>query len=101
MSQSRSRRPTRVESATRLTAEPTRLTIFYKQGTGPITRPQPLRKHLGDCQDSIEADQVRELERAHRVIEPQLDRRINVLDGAETLHQRLACFVEERDQQPI
>ena len=45
--------------------------------------PELLEEHLRDLQDGVEADQIREAERAHRMVQAERDGGVDVLTGGE------------------
>src|SRR3569623_985884 len=49
----------------------------------------------------IEAEQIRELERAHRRVEAELHAGIDVVRGAEPLVEAVAGFIEERNEHAV
>src|SRR4051812_18414452 len=88
-----------VKTAPRFAAEPTGRDILPQQRRGTIfVVAQFGVQHFGDGQAGVEADEVGQLERAHRMIEAELDALIDVLDRAERFLQREAGFIQKRDQ---
>src|SRR6185312_5308991 len=58
-----------IEAALRLAAEPAGLDIFHQQRARPVLRiRQAFIEHLHHRQTGIEADEVGELERPHRMV---------------------------------
>ena len=61
-----------VEAAPRLAAEPTRLHVLAEQRTRCVLRvAETLVEHLHDRHTGVEPDQIRERERAHRMVEAE------------------------------
>src|SRR3569623_494355 len=58
-------------------------------------------QHFGDREARIEADQIRELERAHRMVEAELHAGIDVVRGAEPLVEAVAGFIQERNEHAV
>src|SRR5512132_2130231 len=86
-----------VEAAQRLATEPARSDVLAQQRTRPVLVVAELAmQHLGDRQARIEADQIGQLERTHRVIEAELDAGVDVRRGAEALVEAIASLVEQR-----
>src|SRR5258707_477833 len=80
----------------------TGINILLQQRTGAVfVISQSLVKDLGDVENGIQADEVCQLERAHRLVGPQLHRSIDVLNATQTFHHRKARLVEHRDQNAV
>ena len=91
-----------VEAALGLAAEPAGLDVFHQQRAGAVLRVrQPLVQHLHHRQAGIEADEVGELERAHRVVRAELHRGVDRLDGADALVERVDRLVDHRQQDAV
>src|SRR5262249_39982413 len=92
----------RVEAPSHLAPEPACRHVLPEQRARPVLVVAELAvQHLGDGEAGVEADEGGELERPHRVVEPELHTLVNVLDGAEPLVERVAGLVEERDEDPV
>src|ERR1043166_6499315 len=84
-----------VEPAADLLAEPAGSDVLPQQRTRPVLVIAELAvQHLGDRQAGIEPDQVRQLERPHRMIQPEPHAGIDVRGGAEPLVEPVARLVE-------
>src|ERR1700730_13226580 len=70
-----------VEAAPDLAAEPAGLDVFHQQGTGPVLRiGETLVQHLHHREADIEADEIGQLERSHRMVGAEPHRRIDCVD---------------------
>src|SRR5216683_7377361 len=75
-----------VEAALDLAADPTGFDVLDQERARPIFRiGQALVQHLHHRQAGIEADEVGELERAHRMVGPELHAGVDRLDVADAL----------------
>ena len=63
--------------------------------------PEAVLEHPHDAEADVEADEVGELERPHRVVEADLAPRVDVLGGAEALLVGVHRLREERHQDPV
>src|SRR5262245_53662379 len=63
-----------VHAAPDLLAQPSRLDVLHEQGRGSVLLAQALLQELHHGQAGVEADQVHELERAHGMVQTQLER---------------------------
>src|SRR4051812_43446364 len=78
-----------VEAAPRFFAEPAGSDEILQQHGRAIFRIAELvLEHLGDRQHRVEADQIRELEWPHRVIEPEARAAVDVFCAARAFFQR-------------
>src|SRR4051794_8880856 len=79
-----------VETALRLAAEPAGLDIFDEKRTGPVLGiGQPLMQHLHDREAGVEADEVGELQRPHRVVGAKPHRSVDRFHRADALVERV------------
>src|SRR5690242_19597965 len=79
-----------VETALDLAADPTRLDVFHEKRTRPVLGiGQPLVQHLHHRKASVEADEISELERSHRMIGAELHAGVDRLDIAHALVKRV------------
>src|SRR5882762_1385676 len=86
-----------VEAAADLLAEPARGDVLAEQRARPVLVVAELAvEDLGDREARIEADQIGELERAHRMVEAELHAGVDVARGAQALVEAVAGFIEER-----
>src|SRR5262245_33345955 len=84
-----------VETAHHLLAEPARRDVLAQQRARPVLVVTELAmQHLGDREAGVEADQIGELERPHRMIEAELDTGIDIARGAQAFIEPIASFVE-------
>src|SRR5258706_5838130 len=91
-----------VETASRFAAEPTCCDILpQKRRRAVLVVAELVVQHFRDRQAGVEADEVGQLERPHRVVETELDALIDVLDRAERLLEREARLVEKWNQEAI
>ena len=91
-----------VEAAIGLAAEPAGLDVFHQQRAGAVLRiRQALVQHLHHRQAGIEADEVGELQRAHRMVRAELHRGVDRLDGADALVERVDRLVDHRQQDAV
>src|SRR5215468_6944712 len=91
-----------VEPAPGLLPQPARVHVLAQERTGAVLRiSQPAVHHLRDEEHRVQPDEVRELQRAHRLVGAELHRGIDVLGGAQTLHQGIGRLVEHRDEDPV
>jgi hypothetical protein len=58
-------------------------------------------EHLHDRDARVQADQVGERQRAHRMVEAELRDRVDRLGLRDALHQRVGGLVDERHQDPV
>ena len=66
-----------------------------------LASPRPRCSTSAMERHGVEPDEVRELQRAHRLVGAELHRGVDVLGGAEALHQREAGLVEHRDEDAV
>src|SRR5258708_35174803 len=79
-----------VEAALDLAADPTGLDVFHQQWTGPVLGiGQALVQHLHHREEGIEADEVGELERAHRMGGAELHAGVDRFHVARALRERI------------
>ncbi|MPL88776.1 hypothetical protein SDC9_34803 [bioreactor metagenome] len=91
-----------VEAAAGLAAKPARLDVFHQQRAGAVLGVrQPVVQHVHDRQAGVEADEVGELERAHRVVRAQLHRHVDRLHVADAFVKRVDRLVDHRDQDAV
>src|SRR5947208_1091597 len=91
-----------VEPAADLLAEPAGGDVLPEQRARPVLVVAELAvEDLGDREAGVEADQIGELERAHRVVEAELDAGVDVDRRAEALVEAVAGLVEQRDQHAV
>src|SRR5216683_4009458 len=75
-----------VEAALDLAADPAGFDVLHQKRTGAILRiGQALVQHLHHRQAGVEADEVGELERAHRMVGAELHAGVDRLDIADAL----------------
>src|SRR3569623_296174 len=88
-----------VKAAQRLATEPAGRDVLAEQRTRTVLVVAELAmQHFGEREARIEADQIRELERAHRMVEAELHAGIDVVRGAVPLVEAVAGFIEERNE---
>ena len=63
--------------------------------------PKPVVQHVEDRQADVEADEVGERERSHRVVHPELHHRVDRLRRADAFHHREDRLVDHRHQDPV
>ena len=91
-----------VEAALGFAAEPAGLDVFHQQRTGPVLGVgQALVQHLHHRQAGIEADEVGELERPHRMVRAEPHRGVDRLDRADAFVQRVDRLVDHRQQDAV
>ncbi|EAU62248.1 hypothetical protein STIAU_6571 [Stigmatella aurantiaca DW4/3-1] len=91
-----------VEAAAALLAVPAGIHVLPQQrARAVLVIAQPLVKHLGDGQARVQADEVRQLQRAHGLVGAQLHRRVDVLRRPQPLHQREARLVQHGDEDAV
>src|SRR5438270_4499315 len=98
-----SRRPSvGVEAALRLAPEPACVDVLPQERRGPVlVVAQPLLQHLGDGEAGVEPDEVRQRERPHGHVGPELHRGVDVLGGGEAFLQGEARLVEHRNEDAV
>src|SRR5688572_21445448 len=91
-----------VEASPRLPPEVSGIHHAPDQGTGPVlgVAEAPV-EDLEDLEADVEADQVRELERPHRVPHAEPEDRVDVLAGGDAFHQREGRLVDEGHEDPV
>src|SRR5216683_6909577 len=91
-----------VKAAHSLASEVTGVDVLLEQRAGPVLIvAQDLMHDLHDREAGIKADEIRQLERPHRLIGAQLHRSINVGDTADSLIERIDRFIDHREQNAI
>ena len=93
-----------VEPAAGLLTEPAGFHILHEQRTRAIlrVRQRPLAsKHLHYGETGIEANEIGELQRAHRVIGAEPHRGVDRFDVSDTFVQRVDRLVDHRQQDAI
>src|SRR3984893_7207984 len=91
-----------VETAPALAAEPAGLDVFHQQRAGPVLRiGETLVEHLHHREAGIEPDEIRELERAHRMVGAEPHRRIDCVDRADAFIERVDGLVDHRQQNAV
>ena len=91
-----------VEAALDLAAEPAGLDVLHQQRAGAVLAVgQALVEHLHDRQAGVEADEVGELQRPHRVVGAELHRVVDALDRADALVERVDRLVDHRQQDAV
>src|SRR3954469_23597032 len=82
-----SRRSIVIDALSGLFAEPAGFHVLRKQRTRTVLFAHALMKILEDAEPRVEAHEVDELKRSHRVIEPELERLVDVARGGHAFHQ--------------
>jgi hypothetical protein len=91
-----------VEAATGLAAQPAGLDIFHQQRAGPVLGiGQAVMQHLHDRQAGVEADEIGQLQRPHRVVGAELHGGVDRLDRADALIKRVDRLVDHRQQDAV
>jgi hypothetical protein len=91
-----------VESAAGLATEPAGLDVLDEKRTRPVLGiGKPVVQRLHDAETGIEADEVGELKRAHRVMRAEPHRRIDALHRAHAFVERVDRLVDHRHQDPV
>src|SRR5512144_2898227 len=86
-----------VEPAADLLAEPARRDVLAQQRAWPVLVVAELAmQHLGDRQAGIQADQIGELERPHRVVEAEPHAGVDVGRRPQPFVEPVARLVEQR-----
>src|SRR5437879_415045 len=89
-----------VEAALDLAADPAGLDVLHQQRTRAVFGiGQALVQHLHHRQAGIEADEVGELERAHRMVGAELHAGVDRLDIADALVERVDRLVDHRQHE--
>src|SRR5439155_1197161 len=91
-----------VEAASALSPEMTRVNQLPQQRRSRETRVvEPVIEHTADVEVGIEADEVRQLEGSHRMVQAQLGPPVDVLARSQSLHQCPDRLVDEGHQHPV
>ncbi|CAD5252737.1 conserved hypothetical protein [Bosea sp. 62] len=91
-----------VKAALGLAAEPAGLDVLHQQRAWPVLRiGETVMQHLHHRQAGVEADEVGKLERAHRMIRAEPHRRVDRLDRADALIERVDGLVDHRQQDAV
>src|SRR6266446_10086448 len=91
-----------VEAALDLAADPTGLDVLHEQRAWAILRiGQAFVQHLHHRKTGVEADEVGELERPHRMVGAELHAGVDRLDIADALVERVDRLVDHRQQDAV
>ena len=91
-----------VKAAAGLATEPPRGHVHLEHVGGSVLVVAELAmEHFGDRQAGVQADQVGQRQRPHRVVEPELDPGVDVLGRAQVFLQREASLVDQRNEDPV
>src|SRR6476661_3870420 len=91
-----------VEAAAGLAAQPPGLDVAAQQRAGPVlVVPEPVVQHLHDRQAGVQADQVGQRQRPHRVVHAQPHYGVDRLAVAHALHQAVDRLVDHRHQDSV
>src|SRR6478752_9608301 len=91
-----------VEAAARLAPQPAGLDVAAQQWAWAVlVVPEPVVQHLHDRQAGVQADQVGQRERAHRVVHAQPHYGVDRLAVAHALHQAVDRLVDHRHQDSV
>src|SRR4051794_20410479 len=84
-----------VDAAADLASETAGLHILREQRAGPILFAHAAVEVLEDAQARVEPDEIDQLEWAHRVVEPELERLVNVARRGDPFHQHVERLVAD------
>src|SRR5208282_3748851 len=91
-----------IEAAPGLAAEPARLDIFHEERTGPILAVgKALVEDVHDGETGVEADEIGELERPHRMMGAKPHADVDRLDRADTFIKCIDRFVDHGQQDAV
>src|SRR5688500_16201278 len=91
-----------LEPLARFLAEPAGSYVLLEQRTRAVLGvTEAVVQDLENRNTGVEPDEVRERERAHRVVHPELHDLIDRLGAADTLHQGITRLVDHRQQYPV
>src|SRR5580704_16020029 len=91
-----------IKSTARFAAEIASVDVLLQQRarTVLVVAEHPMH-HLHDREAGVEPNQVRQLERAHRLIGAELHRRVDIRHAADAFVHRVNRFVDHRQQHAI
>src|SRR5579859_2393565 len=75
--------------------------VAKKDGRPVLVVAEVAVQNLGDREHGVEADEIRELERAHGVVQAEASPLVDVLGRGEPFLEREAGFVQERDEHTV
>src|SRR4029450_13560984 len=79
-----------IHALSRFAPEAARLHVLCEQRTRAVFLPQAAVQVFQDAEPRVEADEIDELERAHGVIETELQCLVDVARGGHTFHRHVA-----------
>src|SRR4030095_4141659 len=92
--------PVVVDPLPRLPAEAAGLYVLLEQRAGAVLLAQGLVQEAEDLEPGIEAHQIDELEGTHRMVEPALQRLVDVGGRGDTFLQHVEGFVPDQRVHP-
>src|SRR6266550_1064684 len=83
-------------------AEPSGSHVFLQQGASAILRiAEPFLQYVHDIHANVEANEICQLQRPHRMIHPQLHYRVDGFRRGYTFHHAISRLIDERHQHAI
>src|SRR3954469_3278417 len=89
-----------IDPTSDFSAETAGLDVLRQQRAGAVLLPHAAVQVFEDAEPRVEADQIDQLEGAHRMIESQLERLVDVARRGHTLHQHEERFVADARVDP-
>src|ERR1700722_4171147 len=91
-----------IKSASGFAPQPPRRHIFPQQRTRPVLRiPKSSLQHVQNIHAHIQPDKIRQLQRPHRMIHPQLHHRVHRFRSRHSLHHRKRRLIDQRHQHAV
>src|SRR5688572_24412735 len=78
-----------IDAFTNLAAEAAGLDVLREQRTGTVFLPHAAVQVFEDAEPRVEADEIDQLEWAHRMVEPELQRLVDVTRRRDSFHQHV------------
>src|SRR5204862_1325625 len=84
-----------IKAATRFPAQPTSVNVSPQQRAGTVFRiTKAIVQHIKDCQTDVQADEVCELQWAHRMVHTEFHDAINTFTGSDAFVQSTNRLVD-------
>src|SRR5438045_4474477 len=88
-----------IKAATRFPAQPTSVNVSPQQRAGTVFRiTEAIVQHIKDCQTDVEADEVCELQWAHRMVHTEFHDAINTFTRSNAFVKSKNRLVDHRQQ---
>src|SRR5688572_19763528 len=84
-----------IHAPTHLAAEPAGLDVLDEQRTRTVLLAERPMQIFENAEARVEADQIDQLERAHRMIQSEFERLVDVFGRRDALHQHIERFVAD------